>query len=85
MTLDSSYLFDLTGGDLDAFDKGVELSERGEIQWVSTPVVSETYYGATTKRSNTVEEDVRNRLLAHPRIDVDEEIARRRPTARQSR
>jgi predicted nucleic acid-binding protein len=76
MILDASYLFDLTGHDSDAFEKGVELSEREEVQWVLTPVITEAYYGATTDRSYTTEAEIRNRLLGYPRIDVNEEIAR---------
>lgn len=76
MIIDSSYLFDLMAGDPDAFSKGTELVERGEMQWLPTPVVSETYYGVATVRSDTTVQEVRNRLLGYPRIDVDEEIAR---------
>jgi hypothetical protein len=76
MIIDSSYLFDLMAGDPDAFEKGTELVERGEMQWLPTPVIAETYYGVATARSDTTEQEVRNRLLAYPRIDVDEEIAR---------
>ncbi|WP_243637917.1 PIN domain-containing protein [Natrarchaeobius oligotrophus] len=63
--------------DPDAFSKGAELVEKGEMQWLPTPVVAETYYGVATARSETTEQEVRNRLLGYPRIDVDEEIARR--------
>ncbi|MFC6614872.1 PIN domain-containing protein [Halopenitus salinus] len=77
MILDSSYLFDLMAGDPDAFSKGAELVADGEMQWLPTPVVAETYYGVATARSDTTEQEVRNRLLGYPRIDVDEEIARR--------
>ncbi|WP_435063707.1 PIN domain-containing protein [Halobaculum sp. EA56] len=76
MIIDSSYLFDLLAGDPDAFSKGVELVEEGEMQWLPSPVVAETYYGVATARSDT-EQEVRNRLLGYPRIDVDEEIARK--------
>jgi len=76
MIIDSSYLFDLMAGDPDAFSKGAELVENGEMQWLPTPVVAETYYGVATARSDTTEQEVRNRLLGYPRIDVDEEIAR---------
>jgi predicted nucleic acid-binding protein len=75
--IDSSYLFDLMADDPDAFAKGADLVADGEMQWLPTPVVAETYYGVATARSNTTEQDVRNRLLGYPRIDVDEEIARR--------
>ncbi|MFB6068720.1 MAG: PIN domain-containing protein [Halobacterium sp.] len=77
MIIDSSYLFDLLAGDPDAFSKGVELVEAGEMQWLPTPVLAETYYGVATAESDTIEQDVRNHLLGYPRVDVDEEIARR--------
>jgi predicted nucleic acid-binding protein len=76
MIIDSSYLFDLMAEDPDAFEKGAELVERGEMQWLPTPVVAEAYYGVATARSDTTEQEVRNRLLGYPRLDVDEEIAR---------
>lgn len=76
MILDSSYLFDLMADDPDAFEKGAELVERGEMQWLPTPVVAEAYYGVATSRSDATEREVRNRLLGYPRIEVDEEVAR---------
>jgi len=76
MIIDSSYLFDLMADDPGAFSKGEELVERGEMQWLPTPVVAEAYYGVSTARSATTEREVRNRLLGYPRIDVDEEVAR---------
>ena len=77
MIIDSSYLFDLMAEDPDAFSKGAELVEDGEMQWLPTPVVAEAYYGVATARSDTTEQKVRTRLLGYPRIDVDEEIARK--------
>lgn len=76
MILDSTYLFDLMAEDPDAFEKGIELVERGEVQWLPTPVVAEAYYGVATARSETTEAELRNRILGYPRIDVDEGIAR---------
>jgi len=76
MIIDASYLFDLMAEDPDAFSKGAELVENGEMQWLPTPVVAEAYYGVATAHSDTTEQEVRNRLLGYPRIDVDEEIAR---------
>lgn len=76
MIIDSSYLFDLMAGDAAAFAKGAELVDRGEMQWLPTPVIAETYYGVATARSETTEAEVRNRLLGYPRIDIDEEVAR---------
>ncbi|MGQ4555353.1 PIN domain-containing protein [Halobellus sp. GM3] len=77
MIIDSSYLFDLMAEDPDAFSKSAELVEEGEMQWLPTPVATETYYGVATARSGTTEQEVRNRILGYPRIDVDEEIARK--------
>jgi predicted nucleic acid-binding protein len=74
MILDSTYVFDLMSADRDAFQKGVELVEQGEIQWLPTTVVAEAFYGAGTERSNATRSDIRNRLLSYPRIDLDEEI-----------
>jgi hypothetical protein len=76
MIIDSSYLFDLMAEDPDAFSKGAELVDAGEMQWLPSPVIAEVYYGVATARSNTTEQEVRNRLLGYPRIDVDEEVAR---------
>lgn len=76
MILDSTFLFDLMAEDSDAFAKGVELVERGEVQWLPTPVLAEVFYGAATVRSQTAVEEVRNRLLAYPRVALNEEIAR---------
>jgi predicted nucleic acid-binding protein len=76
MIIDSSFLFDLMAEDPGAFSKGEQLTEDGEMQWLPTPVVAEVYYGVATARSNTTEQEVRNRLLGYPRVDVDEEIAR---------
>jgi len=76
MIIDSSYLFDLMAEDPDAFSKGTELAEDGEMQWLPTPVVAEAYYGVATARSDTTEQEVRNRLLGYPRIDINNEIAR---------
>lgn len=76
MIVDSSYLFDLMAEDPDAFEKGAELVERGEMQWLPTPVVAEAYYGVATARSDTSEREIRNRLLGYPRVEVDENVAR---------
>lgn len=76
MIIDASYLFDLMAQRPAAFDKGSELVDRGEMQWLPTPVVAEVYYGVATTRSDTTEDEVRNRLLGYPRIEVDEKIAK---------
>ena len=62
--------------DPDAFAKGAELVENGEMQWLPTPVVAAAYYGVATASSDTTAQEVRNRLLGYPRIDVDDEVAR---------
>lgn len=77
MILDSSYRLDLMADDAAAFAKGTHLVETGELQWLPTPVVAEAYDGVATARSDTIEQELRNRLLGYPRIEVDEEIARR--------
>lgn len=76
MILDSTYLFDLMAEDDNAFRKGVELVDRGEMQWLPTLVVAEAFYGAATERSDVAADEVRNRLLGYPRVDIDEEVAR---------
>lgn len=76
MILDSSYLFDLMRNDPDAFEKGVELVERGETQWLPTSIVAEAYYGVFTSGSDRTPAELRNRLLGYPRVDVTGEIAR---------
>ena len=76
MIIDSTYLFDLMAEDPDAFEKGVELVERGEMQWLPAPVVAEAYYGGATRRSAVTADELTNSLLGYPRIDCGEEIAR---------
>ncbi len=76
MILDSTFIFDLMREDRAAFEKGVELVERGEMQWLPTPVVAEAHYGAMTVRSDRTLDEIRNRLLAYPRLEVDNEVAR---------
>jgi len=74
--LDSTYLFDLMAENPGAFETGTRLVEDGEVQWLPTPVLAETYYGAATARGGTTTEEVRNRLLGYPRLDVSDEVAR---------
>lgn len=76
MIIDSSHLFDLMAADRAALEKGAEIVERGEMQWLPAPVVAEADYGVATARSDTTEQEIRNRLLGYPRIDVDERFAR---------
>lgn len=77
MILDSTYLFDLLAADDDAFRKGVRMTEAGETQWVPTPVLAEAFYGAATAASETDASEVRNALLAYPRVEIDEATAQR--------
>lgn len=76
MILDSTYLFDLMATDDEAFEKGVELVDRGEMQWLPAPVIAEAYYVAATERSAVTKAELTNRLLGYPRVDLDEEISR---------
>lgn len=59
-----------------AVSKGAKLAEAGEMKRLPTPVVAETYYSVVTAGSDTTEQEVRNRLLGYPRIEVDEDVAR---------
>lgn len=77
MILDSAYVLDLMHGDRDAFETGETLADRGETQWLPTPVVTEIFYGVATARSGDTARPARNAVQAYPRIDIDDEIARR--------
>lgn len=59
-----------------AIQKGHDLTERGEVQWLPSPVVAEVYYGVAYTKSEDERRRVQNALLGYPRVDVDEEIAR---------
>nr|WP_206039193.1 PIN domain-containing protein [Halomicrobium mukohataei] len=63
-------------GERTAIDRGRELTDSGEVQWLPTPVVAEVYYGVTHTASEEERRQVQNALLGYPRVDVDEEIAR---------
>lgn len=63
-------------GDDAAFQRGIELADSGEVQWLPAPVAMEAYYGAMTARSETTEAEVRSRLLGYPRVEIDDEIGR---------
>lgn len=63
-------------GSTAAIEKGTELTETGEVQWLPTPVVAEVYYGVTYTKSEEERRTVQNALLGYPRVDIDEEIAR---------
>lgn len=66
MILNLTYLFDLMAENPDAFEKGVELVKRGEVQWLPTPVVAEAYSGIATTPSETINAELRNPLLGYP-------------------
>ena len=76
MILDTSYLIDLFGGRQNAFDKGLELTEKRTVQRVPTPVIMELAYGAAY---GDVEErrNVQNALRLYPVVHQDEAIAHR--------
>lgn len=80
MILDTSYIFDIMDGDEAAHRTGQELTDSGAIQWLPSPVVAEVYYGVTYAKSEQERRQVENALLGYPRVDVDEEIARRAST-----
>jgi predicted nucleic acid-binding protein len=76
MILDSSYVFDLIGGDPSAHRMGEELTDTSTIQWLPVPVLAEVYYGVTYASGETERREVQNALLGYPRVEIDEEIAR---------
>ena len=59
-----------------AIQKGHQLTESGEVQWLPTPVVAEVYYGVAYTKSEDERRQVQNALLGYPRVDIDDEIAR---------
>ncbi|MFP8951983.1 PIN domain-containing protein [Natrialbaceae archaeon A-arb3/5] len=59
-----------------AIQQGHDLTGRGEVQWLPSPVVAEVYYGVAYTKSEDERRRVQNALLGYPRVDVDEEIAR---------
>lgn len=76
MILDTSYLIDLFAGVETAFEKGVELSERGTVQRVPSPVVVELSYGAAFGNENE-RRNVQNALRMYPVAEQDVTVARR--------
>lgn len=77
MILDTSFLLDLNDGDTDAFERAVEMYDRGTVQRVAMPSVWELHYGASYTGSAEKRRRVRNLLLMYPLVGVDEETARR--------
>ncbi len=59
-----------------AIQKGHDLTETGEVQWLPAPVVAEVYYGVVYTKSEDERRQVQNAFLGYPRVDIDEEIAR---------
>ncbi len=76
MILDSSYLFGLLRSNPDAQHIGLELEADGEMQWLPTPTIAETCYGAAVARPDVTHDDVVEHLRGYPRLDVDVEVAR---------
>lgn len=76
MILDSSYLFGLLRGNPDAQQIGLELQADGEMQWLPTPTITETCYGASVARPDVGEDQIVDHLRGFPRLDVDVEVAR---------
>lgn len=77
MILDTSYLLALGEGDPAAFDRGVELAESGDVQWLPVPVIQELEYGVAFAGSEAERRRARNVCRLYPTVDVTEEIARR--------
>lgn len=76
MILDSSYLFGLLRGNPDAQRIGLELEADGEMQWLPTPTITETCYGAAVARPDVAHDQVVDHLRGYPRLEVDVEVAR---------
>lgn len=77
MILDTSYLLALGEGDPAAFDRGVELAESGDVQWLPVPVVQELAYGLAYTGSEEERRRARNVCRLYPTVDVTEATARR--------
>lgn len=77
MILDTSFLIDLGQRDAGAFEKGTEVAESGEVQWVPTPVIGELEYGVQMTGSMDEQRRTRNVLRMYPHVDIDVEYARR--------
>lgn len=77
MILDTDYLVALGTGDPDAFAKGAELAEAGEIQWLPVPVIQELEYGVEFTGSAEAKRRARNACRLYPPVKIDREIARR--------
>lgn len=76
MILDTSFLLDLKDGDADAFDRAVDLYDRGIVQRVAMPSVWELHYGVAFTDSEDERRRVQNLLLMYPTVRIDEDTAR---------
>lgn len=77
MILDTSYLISLFSGERRAFEKGIELTQDDEIQYLPVPVVQELEYGVAMTGSTEEQRNVRNACRLYPPIDLNRETARR--------
>lgn len=76
MILDSSYLFGLLAGDPPAQRAGLEVEAAGGMQWLPTPAIAETCYGAAVAGPGDSRDVVADHLRGYPRLEVDVEVAR---------
>lgn len=77
MILDTSFLIHLFREQTDAFEKGVEFSERGIIQRVPAPVVAELSYGVAMYGTTDEKRAFQNAMRMYPVVDVTRERSRR--------
>lgn len=77
MILDTTFLIALGAGDADAFEKGVEIAEAGEVQWLPVPVIQELEYGLEFAGTEDEQRQARNVSRLYPTVDITAEIARR--------
>lgn len=75
MILDTSFFIHLLRERQDAFQKGVELAEEGEVQRLPTPVLMESWFGVIEHGDEEEIRKVRNALVTYPVVDVDEAVA----------
>ncbi|WP_312912045.1 PIN domain-containing protein [Natronosalvus caseinilyticus] len=76
MILDSSFLIALGRHDQAAFETGVSIAERGDIQWVPTPVIAELEYGVEMVGDADERRRTRNVLRMYPHVEINAEFAR---------
>jgi len=76
MILDTSFVFDLLARDPDAFDKGSELHEQGETQYLPVPVIAEAWYGVVSSDNDGEDRLVDNLTFMYPVVEIDRQIAK---------